>query len=750
MKKAISLNLKTWVLLSLTAFVGGTFIGCQEEVDQSNRFTFTGEVIATHLENNPDKYSHFTEILSKASIGVKSEGTLLKTLSTYGAYTCFAPTNEAVEKFVQDKYEIYQTSLENNAIDPEKYPIIETGVTSPEVSDLSVEKCTEIARNHVIEDEFKTVDFSAGFSLPRTSMNYRTIVTNTDIVDNARKYYVGINNAEILESDISTYNGTIHSIGEVLDPSTDNAADILNQSDGISIFREALNKTGIDKLLAKFELEKDYDKEMESPKFDGQTGQIPTYPETKNQGFTLLIEPNEVLLDPTKNAFGMTIATWEDLVEFSKLVYGPAPAGVGEDEYNHPAHPLFKFISYHIIDRQLDFVKNGVGGWIMEGYDHNGFKSESNMDQNFDWSDYFETYLPYDGWWAEGTYTEEELEDFRNGNMDEGCMIKVTRPYTNAEFKNDVIVNLCTTTPSDMMFHHTNIKVLSQLKTQSLFPETMGNVALDPANAKIHFIDKILVYNEKEMTSNIINERMRWDPISCFPELTTNRVRWNFNTGLFTYIPAGANDTPNERQFCKRLRARNNSTEIFYLRPYPTSELQYTNFQGDELLIEGKYDAEYRLPHVPAGTYEIRIGFSMSTRRGVVQFYLDNNICGIPTDMRMDEANKNRIGWFADTDLTEEEISDEEKAMRNRGYMKAPASIFVGEGQSKIPMRNSSNAMRRIVATNLDLEPTKEGHWLRVKNVTEASVGAEEFNQDYLEIVPKSIYNNPANPEDRF
>ena len=226
MKKAISLNLKTWVLLSLTMFVGGTFIGCQEEVDQSNRFTFKGEVIATHLENNPEKYSHFVEILNKASIGVKSEGTLFKTLSTYGAYTCFAPTNEAVEKFVQEQYNIYKTSVENNAIAPDKYPIIETGITSPNVSDLSEEKCTEIARNHVIEDEFKTVDFSAGFSLPKTSMSYRTILTNTDIVDNKRVYYVGINNSEIIEPDIATYNGTVHSIAEVINPSTDNAAEI--------------------------------------------------------------------------------------------------------------------------------------------------------------------------------------------------------------------------------------------------------------------------------------------------------------------------------------------------------------------------------------------------------------------------------------------------------------------------------------------------------------------------------------------
>ena len=70
------------MLLSLAMFVGGTFIGCQEDVDQSNRFTFTGELISTHLENNPDKYSYFVEILNKASIGNKASGNMLKTLST--------------------------------------------------------------------------------------------------------------------------------------------------------------------------------------------------------------------------------------------------------------------------------------------------------------------------------------------------------------------------------------------------------------------------------------------------------------------------------------------------------------------------------------------------------------------------------------------------------------------------------------------------------------------------------------------
>ena len=183
---------------------------------------------------------------------------------------------------------------------------------------------------------------------------------------------------------------------------------------------------------------------------------------------------------------------------------------------------------------------------------------------------------------------------------------------------------------------------------------------------------------------------------------------------------------------------------------------QWTSLQGDEFLIEGIFDASFRLPHVPIGAdYEVRIGFSMSSRRGVIQFYIDKDICDIPTDMRMDEANKNRIGWFSDyvdNDLnkqeriSEEDIKSKENAMRNRGYMKGPESVLCETGKT---FRMSSNSMRRILITNYDLTPKKEGYWIRVKNVTEGSTGQEEYNMDYIEIVPKSIYDNIANPEDR-
>ena len=74
-------------------------VACTDDIDKSNRFTFTGETMADFLLNRSDKYSHFITMLERAN--------LLGLLSTYGQYTLFLPDNEAVEKYVQEQDSIY-------------------------------------------------------------------------------------------------------------------------------------------------------------------------------------------------------------------------------------------------------------------------------------------------------------------------------------------------------------------------------------------------------------------------------------------------------------------------------------------------------------------------------------------------------------------------------------------------------------------------------------------------------------------
>jgi hypothetical protein len=103
MNMTIFKNMKAIVLGLLVSSSLAVMTGCEDEVDKSNRFTFTGELIADHLQNNPE-FSDFCFILDKAKIGKKSSSSILKTLSTYGSYTCFAPTNDAMRAYIEKLY----------------------------------------------------------------------------------------------------------------------------------------------------------------------------------------------------------------------------------------------------------------------------------------------------------------------------------------------------------------------------------------------------------------------------------------------------------------------------------------------------------------------------------------------------------------------------------------------------------------------------------------------------------------------
>ena len=97
----------TFSKLLLVAVAILSFASCKEEIDQSNRYTFTGETVADYLQNREDQLSSFTEILKKANLGTTSASNILALLATYGNYTCFAPTNEAIERYLVQQDSIY-------------------------------------------------------------------------------------------------------------------------------------------------------------------------------------------------------------------------------------------------------------------------------------------------------------------------------------------------------------------------------------------------------------------------------------------------------------------------------------------------------------------------------------------------------------------------------------------------------------------------------------------------------------------
>ena len=79
------------LLGSVTLF---TLFSCSENIDESDLYTFTGEMAVDHFENNPEVFSSYLEILGMVHPSKRSASTMKELLAARGNYTIFAPTNQ--------------------------------------------------------------------------------------------------------------------------------------------------------------------------------------------------------------------------------------------------------------------------------------------------------------------------------------------------------------------------------------------------------------------------------------------------------------------------------------------------------------------------------------------------------------------------------------------------------------------------------------------------------------------------------
>jgi hypothetical protein len=157
----------------------------------------------------------------------------------------------------------------------------------------------------------------------------------------------------------------------------------------------------------------------------------------------------------------------------------------------------------------------------------------------------------------------------------------------------------------------------------------------------------------------------------------------------------------------------------------------YLDYEGDEIYLKGMYDFSLITPPVPAGTYEVRLSYQPTGGRGAAQLYWDDVPCGIPLDLRI-LANDPLIGWvLPGSDSGDPKGFENDKMMKNRGYLKGPNSYTGIDGGFYGPKiaRESPYSLRRVLGTYTF---AKAGtHKFTVKAVREG-----QFMMDFLEFVP--------------
>lgn len=672
------------VIVALGCMLGLIQFSCVEEIDTSNRYTFTGHTVATYLENHPDTYSDFIYILKR--------GGKFNLLKAYGTYTCFAPTNDAVKRYLIEQDSIYKKSLE-----PGAKKVIWTGITSPILEELTDSMCTVISQTHIIPTTYLTTEME-GDVVPTMNLNDRYLTMSYG-VDSLLHSVLYINGAEVIMGDDEVENGVVHTIKDVMNPSSETVPTVIENMKYLSIFSEALEKTGLENKLQPY---KDFtytDGDRTTLTIYNQPG-CP-YPKNRYYGFTAFVEPDWVY-----NEAGIYNIT--DLYNQCKIWYPEAT----DEDFTSPNNALYKFIAYHLLDRKLLYTRLVCYKITCGTY----FNSESVYLTRADRYDYFET--------MQGTLLKVIMP--RSNSMKGVCWDGTTRafgdcillnyakdatnpadPFNSTCGKNNINVNIMVMKPEDVTAN------------KEMYPDFLQ----EALNGSIHLIDHFLVYDEDVMSGHVLNEIIRIDFSSMVPEYTNNNIRWSDGKGI-QFAGAGDYEFYIPHGYSDRIKINSEQTRLYYLSPHNS----WTNYMGDECMCLSNADISYRLPHVPAGTYEIRLGYQGMVNRGITQFYFDDEIAGIPVDMRLDAVTNRNIGWIRDSQTDDNGVIND-KQMKNRGYLKASTQYYAYGTIA----RDQPSPMRLVLTTKyLDAGD----HWFRAKNVNEADDGLDQFMHDYIEFVP--------------
>ena len=665
------------------ALTGMATVSCSDEPDDENFYTFTGEMMSDYFRNRPE-YSDFAYIVDQAG--------MTDLLSAYGHYTCFLPSNKVIENYLNKK-----------------------GLSS--VKDLTREQCDTIARTHLVNNMYATIDMNDG-TLNTANMNKRYIqITHTvDKNDNSVVQLNRMSNIIFELKDDSVENGIIHPIDVLLENSNSSISDVLKANDRIRIFYEGLVATGLRDTLIKTK-----DESYDGSKYGTYSytsdfwREIAVAPEEKKYGFTVFVEPDD-LYEKKFKEYGISTSNGmvRALYDLACKIYDPVFAGdadykaaYGFDKITDRNNPLNMFMAYHILTRD-------VIGWnkltpieVHSGIVDGAIGIKIDKMKPFDW---YETLMPRTMMKLEQATVREYM-----GNSERG------QRYINRRVDDKFSID-----------------------GSKIQPTVEADYLQDAPNGRYFYIDDIIAFS-KDTQEKVLNDRIRMDFSTIFPEVMTMNMRLNgdptkddesskadqtFKNGKNYWFPKG---------YLDNVTMEGNGV-LVYRRPH----WNFWSYEGDEFNLFGDYDFTFRLPPVPyEGEYQIRLGFCALDTRGVAQIYFDGKPQGIPVDMRKRLSDETILGDQFGTkkwaDMTDEEKAEDQKMLKNLGYYRGAYGGYHSSGSTINEFVDNPRTYRLVLCT-VHINPKKD-HYIRVRCTSSSKLGNNnEFMMDYLEIVPKSVY----------
>jgi uncharacterized surface protein with fasciclin (FAS1) repeats len=257
------------------------------------------ENITGYLEANKEQFSELMELMDRTiTISGGQQIKYSSFLGAYGTYTLFAPTNDAINTYLQTK---------------------KGGKTIEQLSDAEVKSLLNI---HILQDTISTTNFTDG-KIDVVTMYGQYLVTGSIYDGSSTRTQVN-KQAYIIQKNIKLGNGVLHVIDGVLQPADSTSYQMLKARSNYSIFTEALEATGYSDAL--------------NVTFSEDTKT------SDKQWLTVMATPNSVY-----NAMGITL--FDQLKAKYSNLNDPKNASDG----------LHMYMGYHIING-LDYVADFSDG----------------------------------------------------------------------------------------------------------------------------------------------------------------------------------------------------------------------------------------------------------------------------------------------------------------------------------------------------------------------------------------------------
>ena len=699
-------NIRTLLITALMGIGAACVVSCSDDMHEENYYTFTGEMMSDYLQSHED-FSEFAAIVTKATGSTRGTN-IMDLLSVRGQFTCFAPTNEAVDKY-----------------------LAANGYKS--VDEIPYDICDTIARTHLINGRvYNTADFSellgdfTSADVNKVNMNdrYLSLEWAYDINEDGDTLvatYRLQGTGEIIAAlaNDSVENGIVHPVDAVLSSSNLAIPDLIAQNDKVKLFSEALTITGLANYMAsKFEDEswnydaEEYEAYHGKEIYSGAQWDWCDIPEKRRFKFTIFACPDEIL----ERDYGIT--DLESFYNYARNIYG-GPAYSADMDFTDITNPLHRLVAYQCLP-------------FAQSYDH--YTTICSIVTNAT-----KVYVNPTEWYS---------------TMDTLTTMKVTRLTSAREIAAYGGIS------GDMYLNRSDNN-RSQVHNPGVHVNRPSGEYVQEARNGIYFLTDGLIDYGEDTKTDIFNTRIRFDIMDCFPEMISNDLR-NYDethNGISSRLPeAPARNYILPNGYLDGVKV--NTDGVFM---YQGARNWYWSYEGDEFNVYSDvnhYDIEFYLPSVPTGTYQLRLGCACMESRGICQFYLDDEPKGTPFDQR-NNGIVDRIGWvnIESSSYTDEEKEAYKKNMHNLGWYHGPGGIFntsgVGYKDGKDALAHSGGSFRSHTTTLryvLCTEPLDERvrHKVRIKSVW--AVGSALVMLDYLELVPKSVYGveGEGKAEDEF